>query len=758
MGKHCNDSQLTEVHRILMERERLMRFGLIGITSTIQNSVPVPVGNRCNVALWPRGSITVRSMSLLLTLLGLLLFAVDSRAEREETIRSASELDYPPFALVTPEGEADGFAVDLLKAATGAMGRKVSFRVGPWHEIKQDLAEGKLDVLPLVARTAERTRIYDFSIPYLSMHGAMVVRKGDRRIANTSDLADKRVMVMQGDIAEEYVKQRNLSKQLITSISLEEGLQRLATGEGDAMVVQALAARKLIRKLELDLDIVGDPLPNYQDFCFAVRSGDKEMLALLNEGLSLVTADGTLQRLREHWLGPVLGEAMLPWRQIIATIVISLLVAGAVFLLWQRVLVMQVGRRTAQLGDANRRLAEEIAERKSVEADLRKHREQLEALVEKRTAALQEADRHKDEFLAMLGHELRNPLAPIRNAIEVVSLWPAVGEDRLHWACDLIQRQVSHLTRLVDDLLDMSRISRGLIELQPQPLDLCQSVAQAADLAMPQIEAKQHRLTTELPKQALWVNADPVRITQAVGNLLNNAAKYTDPGGQIELELRAHDGEALICVSDNGIGIDGDLLPHVFELFTQGERSLDRSQGGMGLGLTLVKRLVEMHGGQVTARSRGVGRGSVFCIALPLLADTPTARIAEPRSPGPISCKPCRILVVDDNLDAAESLRMLLEALGHQVETAPDGPTALAGLGHFGPEVVLLDLGLPHMDGFEIARRIRARFPKGELLLVAVTGYGQDEDYRRSLTAGFDHHLTKPTNLADLQAVLCMQQ
>ncbi len=705
-----------------------------------------------------RGNIFLRLISISLVLLTLLLPAADCRAEQEKIIRSASELDYPPFALVTPEGKADGFAVDLLKAATKVMGRKVSFRVGPWHVIKEDLAEGKLDVLPLVARTAERAKIYDFSIPYLSMHGAMVVREGDRRITHAADLADKQVMVMQGDIAEEYVKQRNLSKHLITSVSLEEGLRRLAAGEGDTMVVQALAARKLIRKLDLDLDleIVGDPLPNYQVFCFAVRAGDKKLLATLNEGLAMITADGTLQRLREQWLGPLLEESTLPWDQILTIIVVSLLVAGAVFWLWQRVLVLQVGRRTAQLGEANRRLAKEVAERKSVEADLRKHREELETQVTKRTAALQEADRHKDEFLAMLGHELRNPLAPIRNAIEVVSLWPAIGEDRLRWACDLIQRQVSQLTRLVDDLLDMSRISRGLIELERQPLDLRQLVAQAADAARPHIEAKQHHLTSELPDQALWVDADPVRITQAVGNLLNNAAKYTDPGGKIEIELHGHDGEALLCVRDNGIGIDSDLLPHVFELFTQGERSLDRSQGGLGLGLTLVNRLVAMHGGRVTARSLGADQGSEFCIALPLLTEKPADETTEPQSPSASCSRPCRVLVVDDNHDAAESLRMLLEALGHRVEIAPDGPTALAIVDRFDAEVVLLDLGLPHMDGFEVARQLRARFPRGKLLLVAVTGYGQDEDRFRSLEAGFDHHLTKPATLAELQAVLDM--
>ncbi len=691
--------------------------------------------------------------------MGLLLVAVNSQAAPKEIIRSASELDYPPFALVTPEGKADGFAVDLLKATAETMGREVSFRVGPWHVIKQDLAKGRLDVLPLVARTRERAKVYDFSIPYLSMHGAMVVRKGDKRIDHASDLTDKKVMVMQGDIAEEYVKQRHLSEHLITSISVEKGLERLASGEGDVMVVQTLAARKLIRKLGLDLEIVGDPLPNYQDFCFAVRTGDKELLAILNEGLALVTADGTLQRLREHWLGPIIEKPTIPWQQIIATIVISLLVAGAIFWLWQRTLVMQVTRRTAQLGEANRRLAEEITERKLVEADLYRHREHLEDLVAKRTMALQEADRHKDEFLAMLGHELRNPLASVRNAIEVMSLWPVVGKERVRWACDLIERQTSHLTRLVDDLLDMSRISRGQIKLQRQSLDLRQIISQSVEAARPQIETKQIRLNTDLPEHALWIDADPVRITQAMGNLLNNAAKFTDPGGQIDIELSARNGNALVCVRDNGIGINSDLLPQVFELFTQGELSLDRSQGGLGLGLTLVKRLVEMHGGQVTARSLGTDQGSEFCITLPKLAETSDMETTETQhSSVPVPSKPLRILVVDDNPDATESLRVLLEAIGHRVETAADGPAALAELDQFSPEVVLLDVGLPQMDGFEVAGRIRARFPKGKLLLVAITGYGQEEDRRRSKAAGFDHYLTKPASLADLQMVLSIEQ
>ncbi|HEY1379601.1 MAG TPA: response regulator [Gemmataceae bacterium] len=373
---------------------------------------------------------------------------------------------------------------------------------------------------------------------------------------------------------------------------------------------------------------------------------------------------------------------------------------------------------------------------------------------------VQQADRQKNEFLSMLAHELRNPLAPIRNAVAVLR---ATGTDpsALNWAGGVIDRQVRHLVRLVDDLLDISRITRGKIRLRPEPVDVAAVVAQAVEASRPEIEARRHRLEVSVTQQPLWVNGDPARLAQVLTNLLNNAAKYTEPGGRVWLTADAACAEkdparplglAVLSVRDTGIGIPPDMLPRVFDLFTQGDHSLDRSEGGLGIGLTLVRRLVELHGGTVTAASDGPGRGSEFTVRLPLAdraesaggngADGPYAAEAPPHG--------LRVLVVDDNVDGAESLARLLRLGGHEVRLAHDGPAALTTAGEFRPEAVVLDIGLPGMDGFQVARRLRDAADTKGAVIVAVTGYGREEDRVRSREAGFDHHLVKPVDVDTL--------
>jgi signal transduction histidine kinase len=368
-------------------------------------------------------------------------------------------------------------------------------------------------------------------------------------------------------------------------------------------------------------------------------------------------------------------------------------------------------------------------------------------------AQLQEADRRKDEFLAMLAHELRNPLAPLRNALHIVR---QRGPDRraaTRHAWDLMDRQVGHLVRLVDDLLDVARITRGKVELRREAVDLAEAATRAVESARPLIDARRHRLTYEGPPVPVRVEADPVRLTQVIGNLLNNAAKYTDEGGQITLMVEREGREAVVRVRDTGVGITPEMLPKVFDLFTQVDRTLDRAQGGLGIGLTLVRSLVEMHGGCVQAFSAGVGAGSEFVVRLPVLAgaegnETGTA----PGAAAPVT--PRRILVVDDNVDSAESLALLLQMAGHQSRTAHNGPGAIAATDAFRPEVVLLDIGLPGMDGYEVAQRLREAAGGEKLLLIAQTGYGQEEDRRRSRKAGFDAHLVKPVDPGALQTLL----
>lgn len=367
--------------------------------------------------------------------------------------------------------------------------------------------------------------------------------------------------------------------------------------------------------------------------------------------------------------------------------------------------------------------------------------------------ALREADRRKDEFLAMLAHELRNPLAPIRNATHVLGHL-GLKEPKLAWAREVIEGQVEHLTRLVDDLLDVSRIVRGKIALKTERIELAALVTRALETMRPMMEGRRHRVTVRLPDGPVWLDADPVRLSQVLLNLLDNAAKYTPDGGQIELDARVADNAIEISVRDNGAGIPADLLPHVFELFQQGERTLDRAQGGLGLGLTLARQLAEMHGGSLQAASGGAGQGAVFTLRLPLAA-TALAGDGEAASGAKASPPGVRVLVVDDDLAVADSTAVLLELDGHDVRVAHDGESALLQAVDFKPGVVLLDIGLAGMDGFETAARLRL-LPEGrDVRLLAVTGYGDESTRLRAEAAGCDRLLVKPVDvqlLADLVA------
>jgi len=369
--------------------------------------------------------------------------------------------------------------------------------------------------------------------------------------------------------------------------------------------------------------------------------------------------------------------------------------------------------------------------------------------------ALRQADRHKDEFLAMLAHELRNPLAPIRNAVHLMRM-KALQDPQMCLARDVIERQLSQLTRLVDDLLDVSRITRGKINLTRQPLKVSELIARAVETVEPIIQGRSQVLTVELPEQPPVVDGDCMRLTQAIANVLGNAAKYTDAGGSIVLQVCARARDVEIRVRDTGIGIPAEVLPKIFDLFTQLDQRMERPQSGLGIGLALVRRLVEMHGGSVSAHSEGAGRGSEFVICLPLMTPAVLPAVGDQLTAECQAARPQhrRILVADDNLDALESLAALLALNGHEVHRAQDGAAALQAAMRHRPEVIFLDIGMPQMDGYEVARRIRAHEWGKELLLIAVTGWGQESDRQRSFAAGFDFHLVKPVDLEKLNQLL----
>jgi hypothetical protein len=368
--------------------------------------------------------------------------------------------------------------------------------------------------------------------------------------------------------------------------------------------------------------------------------------------------------------------------------------------------------------------------------------------------ALQQASARKDEFLAMLAHELRNPLAPISTAAQLLRM-NSQDANAVQRASAIISRQVKHMTDLVDDLLDVSRVTRGLVEIEKEEVDLKAVLGGAVEQSSPIIESRRHVLTTRLAADHPLVLGDRTRLTQVFTNLLNNAAKYTPQGGEIRLEMETSESGATISVSDSGVGIDAGLLPHVFELFTQAERTPDRSQGGLGLGLALVKSIVELHGGQVTATSEGLGKGSRFTVSLPLLTKTALPRpdyAAQAEAGG--AAHPLRIQLVDDNEDAVGTLAALLQASGHQVHVCMDARGALIDADEAPPDVFILDIGLPDLDGYELSRRLHARPRNRDATYIALSGYGQANDKVLAKSAGFDHYLVKPVDLDALQSLL----
>jgi signal transduction histidine kinase/DNA-binding response OmpR family regulator len=417
----------------------------------------------------------------------------------------------------------------------------------------------------------------------------------------------------------------------------------------------------------------------------------------------------------------------------------------------------RLGALLIETREADLATLEELASRAAMAFDNARLYGSLQREIARSRAAeesLQEAARRKDEFLAMLSHELRNPLAPIRTAIEVIRR-VAPPDPTLTMARDAVDRQVGHLVRLVEELLDVSRISEGRITLKKEQIELGRVIAHSVETARPLVEARSQQLSVRLPRAPMWVFGDAVRLAQVVANLLNNAAKYTPEGGHIEVAVSAHDSEALIEVTDDGEGIDSQLLPRVFDLFVQGQRSLDRSQGGLGLGLTLVKRLVELHQGRVEASSAGAGRGSTFRIFLPCLSAVSKGaeRVSPIQSARP-KARGRRVLVVDDNADAAETVAAYLRLEGHEAKVVTEGTEVLVSARVFEPQVVVLDIGLPGLDGYQIAQQLRAHPQTRETLLIAVTGYGREEDRLRAAEAGFDCHFVKPADPIEIQLAI----
>ncbi|RYF13855.1 MAG: response regulator [Comamonadaceae bacterium] len=416
----------------------------------------------------------------------------------------------------------------------------------------------------------------------------------------------------------------------------------------------------------------------------------------------------------------------------------------------------ELHRKSREVERANRLLHAEVGERRRAEARLSELNASLDQRVTERTLELQasearlmEASRRKDEFLATLAHELRNPLSPLRNAAHFLKL-RGPGTQDVQWAADVMDRQVSVMGRLIEDLMDVSRINQGRLELRRTRVALDQVIAEALETMEPQIDGSGHKLTVVQPPSRLVLDADRGRLAQVFVNLLSNAAKYTDPGGQIELRVVGEGGHAVVSVRDTGIGIPSHRLENVFEMFSQEEPALSRSRGGLGIGLSLTRQLVELHGGTVVAHSEGPGKGSVFTVRLPVVAMA-AGTDAAGASPAPAHAGGgLRILVADDNADAGETLAMLLQVMGHDVRHVGDGEQAVAATPGFDPQLVLLDIGMPGLNGYEACRALRTQEGGNGRTIVAVTGWGQPQDIALATEAGFDHHLVKPVEMESL--------
>ncbi len=410
---------------------------------------------------------------------------------------------------------------------------------------------------------------------------------------------------------------------------------------------------------------------------------------------------------------------------------ISLLNAG---------LEKRVEERTQAWREANRLLAQEIQEREQAEE------------------ALKDADRRKDEFLAMLGHELRNPITPIATAVEILNK-QSLDAPTMNWVCDVLNRNVNQVLRLVDDLLDVSRITRGLINVEQQRIELNALLQESVEAVQSLIQSKQQTLDLQLPEAPLYVNGDRVRLVQVFSNLLNNAAKYTADGGHIELKLEIEGSLLSVRISDNGMGLAPELLPYIFDLFAQGERSLARSEGGLGIGLTLVKRLVELHGGHITAHSQGIDQGSTFIVRLPRLVEGSTqSDIVNQSGLPPETGQGLKVLLIDDNQDVLTSVSMWLTISGHQVEITHNGTQGILVAKDFKPDVIVVDIGLPDLDGYHVVRKLRDQLNGQQVLILALSGYAPDKNDVRGQAAGIDHYLIKPPNLNQLRQLIADYQ
>lgn len=621
--------------------------------------------------------------------------------------------DLRPYEFLE-NGQPRGASVDLAMAVGRELGRPVEVRLLDWDEAQERLLAGEGHALTFMARTPQREERYAFTQPTIPTAFALFVRAEDSHRFLGKSLAGKTIGVTQGGLARAHLQATHPEAKYVIVDTVLDGMHRLVRREIDAMAAQEWASYHLLNELGIRGTVGLDPFLRVTSN-MATRKGDAELIVQLDAALQRVKDSGELERILDRWAHT---QVHLVSERMMTTIGLSGFAAAIVLLVLTVALLWQRRQRD--------NLAREVQQRRALETDLRLSR-----------SSLQQADHMKDQFLAMLGHELRNPLAPILQATQVIKLRGSETPDVVQ-ARDVIDRQTRHLARLVDDLLDVSRIKTGKLGVQREACALAPLIQEALESCQHFINVRGHQVRCEVP--SLWVNCDRVRIAQVLGNVLINAAKCNAEPTQIHVRAHEQDGMVTILVRDDGVGIRADKLEAVFELFHQERQPSPAGTDGLGIGLWLSRQIAELHGGTLTARSEGEGRGSEFTLTIPAAVQPQLVPAASPEQ-APAGR---RILVVDDNVDAAETLAMLLQIGGHQVAVAHAGEKAVELAAVLQPAIVFLDIGLPDIDGLEVCRRLR-RFPNGKAMtIVAVTGWGAKEDLQRTADAGFDGHLTKP--------------
>ncbi|MGL1862177.1 MAG: transporter substrate-binding domain-containing protein [Pseudodesulfovibrio sp.] len=795
-------------------------------------------------------------------------------------IQSASEFDYPPFALVLDNGEADGFSVDLLKAVCAEIGLKVKIKVGPWHQLKEELKNGAIDVLPLVSYSKERDVVYDFTVPYLRMHGTIFVRQGNESIRNEQDLAGKEVLVMRGDTAQEYALENGLTDNLILTETFEEALRLLSEGKHDAVLVQQLVGWQIIKRLQLDnivdvkdtvqmdLEFRKGPLLEFeQKFCFAVHEGDSNLLSALNEGLAIVVADGTYAELYHKWFGAILPQAEIPIEEIIKT---SLYIAVPFLLFLSLLGLFLLNKRVREKTE---HLVEEIEKRKIIEADLSlsnrrnqtivnncgeglvvvqdgllifvnpkycemvgreesvllgtafnelvdpayrdlvsanyarrmagesvaeyqlqfsstggsigwfeisgaiieweggpasllfiqdvtEKKKSVEAILESKREA-EHANKAKSMFLANMSHELRTPINGVMGMHQLLQT-TSLDEEQSEYVSIAIQSS-DRLTRLLSDILDLSRVEAEVLVMNSNHFKLDKLVREVGELFKPFSKQSGISLTVAIDSALQQpVIGDEFRIQQVLNNLIGNAFKFTSQGSiAVDVSLMPSSdpdtSRVKLIVSDTGRGIPADKMNDLFTPFTQVEGDYSRSFQGAGLGLAIVKNLVDLMGGSITLESTE-GVGTTVCLEFTFPKGIEQTEEIEPSQTNTCVTTPgCEVLVVEDDDVSSLTLSKQVEKMGYSVEAVSDGKECLAILNESHFDLILMDVQMPVMDGLEATRAIRKREQDSnneKIPIVAVTAYAMAGDREKFIEAGMDDYLSKPVALDALVNVL----